>query len=178
LRAYYWGCWAMIPANFFHYLSFEQLMQEVMATTTIDENLKKELVFNHQLFNGVTVVIVIGMIFSLIWVRQLSMTMRSMRQYLEHELEHAASRREPRAPTGPLSQEEIAAIAAFKISPADIDTEAAEKDVCVICQDEFQLNELAKRLNCRHMFHAQCIDAWLQRSCLCPICNGEVRTIV
>jgi hypothetical protein len=180
LRAFYWGCWIMIPANFFHYLSFEQFVDEIMATG-LEENVKKELMFNHTLFNVVTVVIMISMTLALVWVRQLSVMIRSLRHFIEHDLSGSAdtARRESRGPTGPLRQEELAAIIAFKLSAEDIATdESGEKDVCVICQDEFQVNDLAKRLNCRHIFHAQCIDAWLERSSLCPICNGDVRSIV
>ena len=51
------------------------------------------------------------------------------------------------------------------------------KEICVICQSEFQAGERYKELNCSHIFHADCIDAWLSKSSHCPICITDV-TIV
>jgi len=177
LRAFYWGCWIMIPANLFHYISVDQFVDQILQTP-LDENVRKELVFNHVLFNVVTIIIMVGMTFCLVWVRQLSVMIRSLRHFVDHDFMEPGRRPENRGPTGPLTTDEISAIPAIKLEPQDIGGEGAEKDVCVICQDEFQVNDLAKRLNCRHVFHAQCIDAWLERSSSCPICNGEVRSIV
>lgn len=179
LRFFYWGCWIMIPANFFHLLSFDQFVDDIMATN-LEDNLRRELIFNHTLFQIVTGVIMVMMTFCLVWVRQLSVLMRTSRQYADNDFlaEHNRRDHHGRAPSGPLQPEEIAAIPATKMSAEDIAPESGEKDVCVVCQDDFQVNDLVKRLNCRHVFHAQCIDTWLERSNLCPICNGDVRSIV
>ena len=187
LRIFYWGCWIMIPANFFHFISFGQFVHEALASPNLDDKIKKELVFNNTLFNTMTILITIGTIMCLFWLRQLSIMIRSLRQELFERdfggnLDHPRHQNGGRGngPAMALSSEEILAIPSFKIQPEDIPAtaEAAEREVCVICQDEFQLNDLAKRLTCRHLFHAKCIDAWLERSSLCPICNGDVRSIV
>jgi len=168
----------MIPANFFHYISVDQFVEQVMETQ-LGDNLKRELEFNHVLFDVTTILIMVGMVWSLVWVRQLSVMIRSLWHNDGDFIESNGGRRESRNPTGPLLPDEISAIPAFKIEAQDmVTTEGAENEVCVVCQDEFQLNDLAKRLNCRHVFHAHCIDSWLERSSLCPICNGEVRSIV
>ena len=178
LRVFYWGCWIMIPANFFHFISFDQFVDQVLAAG-LDENLKQELLFNHTLFNVVTIMISIGMFFSLFWIRQVSVLIHSLRNFMDHDFLDIDRRHSRERSGGALSSDEISAISSFKIQAEDISSENAnEKDVCVICQDDFQTGELAKRLNCRHMFHAQCIDAWLERSSSCPICNGDVRSIV
>ncbi|HYE72373.1 MAG TPA: RING-H2 finger protein, partial [Blastocatellia bacterium] len=180
LRVFYWGCWIMVPANLFHFMSFEQFVQDILASGNLEENLRRELIFNHTLFNIVTVIIISLMTFCIVWVRQLSLVMRSLRHFADNDFLSDVNRNRDgaRAPSGPLSEDEIAAIAAFKLNAQDTASESGDKDVCVICQDDFQANDLVKRLNCRHMFHAQCIDAWLERSSSCPICNGDVRSIV
>ncbi|CAD7956888.1 unnamed protein product [Amoebophrya sp. A25] len=45
---------------------------------------------------------------------------------------------------------------------------------CMVCLCEFEDQEEARRLPCRHTFHAGCIDEWLRRSCECPICKHNV----
>lgn len=45
---------------------------------------------------------------------------------------------------------------------------------CAICMGEFQLNEKVRFLPCMHIFHSECIDAWLMRSFICPSCLEPV----
>eukprot|EP00924_Labyrinthula_sp_SR-Ha-C_P004625 maker-scaffold_1-snap-gene-6.4-mRNA-1 protein AED:0.00 eAED:0.00 QI:140/1/1/1/1/1/2/159/576 len=57
-------------------------------------------------------------------------------------------------------------------------------DNCVICLSEFNLDDYATVLPCKHIYHKECIEPWLtNKSSLCPICkqsifkNGESRSI-
>jgi hypothetical protein len=43
--------------------------------------------------------------------------------------------------------------------------------ICAICRDSFIKDPIVKRLPCRHVFHAICIDKWLARNNSCPICR-------
>ena len=45
---------------------------------------------------------------------------------------------------------------------------------CCICFEEFELNEVIKVLKCKHFFHPNCIDAWLQKEKKCAMCKEEV----
>ncbi|KAE8124192.1 hypothetical protein FH972_019098 [Carpinus fangiana] len=59
------------------------------------------------------------------------------------------------------------------------DYKAAEKGSssvdCAVCLDNFKMGDKCRLLpNCRHSFHVQCIDSWLLKTPICPIC----RTIV
>mmetsp|Transcript_11652 Transcript_11652/g.18961 ORF Transcript_11652/g.18961 Transcript_11652/m.18961 type:complete len:341 (-) Transcript_11652:42-1064(-) len=47
-------------------------------------------------------------------------------------------------------------------------------DICVICQDYLKEKEIVKRLQCKHIYHASCIDEWLERTLACPICMQEI----
>lgn len=57
---------------------------------------------------------------------------------------------------------------------------------CSVCLDGFQRGETCRLLPlCRHTFHAKCVDSWLYKNPLCPICRtsaqqhgGERGTVV
>lgn len=45
---------------------------------------------------------------------------------------------------------------------------------CVVCLDGFQRGEKCRILPvCRHTFHAKCVDSWLYKNPLCPICRAR-----
>lgn len=45
---------------------------------------------------------------------------------------------------------------------------------CAVCLEDFNAKEKIKILPCHHGFHGECIDEWLERSDLCPICKASV----
>ncbi|KAL2251727.1 RING-H2 finger protein ATL79-like [Sesamum indicum] len=49
-------------------------------------------------------------------------------------------------------------------------------EICAICLGEFVCGEAVKILpRCKHMFHDDCIDAWLPiRSLNCPVCRDRI----
>ncbi|XP_004145311.1 RING-H2 finger protein ATL63 [Cucumis sativus] len=52
---------------------------------------------------------------------------------------------------------------------------AAAAMECVICLSEFEERELGRRLpKCRHGFHLECIDMWLNSHANCPVCREPV----
>mmetsp|Transcript_28844 Transcript_28844/g.51373 ORF Transcript_28844/g.51373 Transcript_28844/m.51373 type:complete len:514 (+) Transcript_28844:1047-2588(+) len=42
---------------------------------------------------------------------------------------------------------------------------------CMVCIDDFEVGVEVKTLPCFHVFHTECIDEWLGRSKLCPVCK-------
>lgn len=46
-------------------------------------------------------------------------------------------------------------------------------DNCAVCQHSMNR---AKRLPCGHMFHADCLQAWLVVRPICPCCRAEVES--
>ncbi|XP_042502853.1 RING-H2 finger protein ATL39-like [Macadamia integrifolia] len=54
--------------------------------------------------------------------------------------------------------------------------EKGNNDVdCAVCLESYNLGEKCRLLPiCKHSFHAQCVDSWLLKTPICPIC----RTIV
>ena len=47
---------------------------------------------------------------------------------------------------------------------------ALAEDGCVICQCGVSEGEAVRLLRCGHGFHRQCVDEWLQRRSVCPLC--------
>lgn len=50
-----------------------------------------------------------------------------------------------------------------------------EERTCTICLDDFIKGDLARKLPCDHQFHVNCVDPWLQKNKLCPVCKAEVQ---
>jgi len=40
--------------------------------------------------------------------------------------------------------------------------------------EDYISGESLRTLPCKHSFHKQCIDTWLDNSKFCPICKGSV----
>ncbi|KAK1412347.1 hypothetical protein QVD17_33521 [Tagetes erecta] len=48
---------------------------------------------------------------------------------------------------------------------------------CAVCLSSFEDNQMIRILpNCKHHFHAECIDKWLGSQSSCPICRHEVES--
>ena len=45
---------------------------------------------------------------------------------------------------------------------------------CMICLNDYAIGDVVKTLPCFHMFHPDCINEWLGRSKLCPLCRASV----
>jgi len=46
--------------------------------------------------------------------------------------------------------------------------------VCAICTEQFDNARDVSAIRCGHIFHADCLQAWLNRSTTCPECCQEV----
>ena len=47
------------------------------------------------------------------------------------------------------------------------------KEQCVVCLENFTKGQVMRILPCKHAFHRQCIDKWLESSTTCPICKHD-----
>ena len=45
---------------------------------------------------------------------------------------------------------------------------------CVVCQYEFKNGENVTKLPCGHLFHSECVDTWLSKNKVCPMCHKEI----
>ncbi|CAH0393745.1 unnamed protein product [Bemisia tabaci] len=55
-------------------------------------------------------------------------------------------------------------------------TVSSEESQCSVCLKNFSVNEIAKKLPCKHFFHPSCILPWLSKTNSCPVCRHELQT--
>nr|GLL32836.1 RING finger protein 165-like [Ipomoea trifida] len=49
-----------------------------------------------------------------------------------------------------------------------------ETEVCAVCLDEMEAGLEGTMLPCKHIFHERCINAWLVKANLCPLCRFQL----
>ncbi|KAI4322933.1 hypothetical protein L6164_022581 [Bauhinia variegata] len=48
-------------------------------------------------------------------------------------------------------------------------------DDCAICLEDFRVGEFCQVFpECRHIFHSNCLDFWLQLNLTCPLCRSSI----
>mmetsp|Transcript_36128 Transcript_36128/g.84657 ORF Transcript_36128/g.84657 Transcript_36128/m.84657 type:complete len:285 (-) Transcript_36128:106-960(-) len=53
--------------------------------------------------------------------------------------------------------------------------QATEKELsCAVCLSDFIEGDVLRQLPCSHHFHKQCIDRWLKRNKVCPLCLQDI----
>jgi len=45
---------------------------------------------------------------------------------------------------------------------------------CAVCISEFEWGDMMRQLPCAHNFHRACIDKWLKRNKVCPLCLQDI----
>ena len=61
----------------------------------------------------------------------------------------------------------------FKIT--DISKLKEGEKSCIICLDNFEVNENLVYLPCFHLFHKDCIFNWVKRNAICPFCHLDIQ---
>ncbi|KAK8486336.1 hypothetical protein V6N13_076654 [Hibiscus sabdariffa] len=57
-------------------------------------------------------------------------------------------------------------------SPSRVDQSSNE---CTVCLSELEEGEKVRKLKCKHTFHKDCLDRWLQQCwATCPLCRTKV----
>ncbi|KAL3748291.1 hypothetical protein ACJRO7_009515 [Eucalyptus globulus] len=80
------------------------------------------------------------------------------------------------APTVTISSEDLDNLPCFDYAGGigDRGTSNGPGD-CAVCLESFKVGEKCRSLpDCSHSFHAQCIDSWLLKTPICPICRTHV----
>lgn len=49
-----------------------------------------------------------------------------------------------------------------------------EQPQCVVCLEEFLVEETTMKLICNHIFHASCLKLWVIGNRTCPCCRREL----
>ncbi|CAL9042046.1 unnamed protein product, partial [Musa banksii] len=71
--------------------------------------------------------------------------------------------------SGGLSPDDLAKLPCYEFKGGEM--VGATTD-CAVCLESFQVGDGCRLLPaCGHSFHAQCVDSWLLKSSICPICR-------
>ncbi|KQJ91217.1 E3 ubiquitin ligase BIG BROTHER-related [Brachypodium distachyon] len=73
-----------------------------------------------------------------------------------------------------LSADTLASLPSVTYKTKDVQDGNTEQ--CVICRVEFEEGESLVALPCKHSYHPDCINQWLQINKVCPMCSAEVST--
>ncbi|XP_047972896.1 E3 ubiquitin ligase BIG BROTHER-related-like [Salvia hispanica] len=71
-----------------------------------------------------------------------------------------------------LSADTIASLASVNYKSQD--TQEGISDSCVICRLDYEDGDALTALSCKHLYHPECINNWLQINKVCPVCSTEV----
>lgn len=70
-----------------------------------------------------------------------------------------------------LSQEDMKKLPCFEYKVESVTLD------CAVCLENFKVGEKCRLLpKCNHSFHVQCIDGWLQKTGVCPICRASAKS--
>ncbi|XP_075482299.1 E3 ubiquitin-protein ligase RING1-like [Primulina tabacum] len=92
---------------------------------------------------------------------------------LEQLIQQLAENDPNRYGTPPASKSVMEGLPDIKISDEML---ASDSSQCAVCKDSFELNELAKQMPCKHIYHRDCIVPWLELHNSCPVCRYELPT--
>lgn len=84
------------------------------------------------------------------------------------ENEQEAGKQRPRGAT----QDVIDAVPQVVLTP-EIAAEGPEAS-CAVCLCDFEVGDVLRRLPCAHKFHSSCVDKWLCRNKVCPLCVRDI----
>ncbi|KAK9075142.1 hypothetical protein SSX86_003462 [Deinandra increscens subsp. villosa] len=92
---------------------------------------------------------------------------------LEQLIQQLAENDPNRHGTPPASKSVVENLPSIKISKELLESDYSD---CAVCKDSFELDEDAKQLPCKHMYHQDCILPWLELHNSCPVCRFELPT--
>ena len=92
----------------------------------------------------------------------------------EHDLQLLrADRQAARQKAAPLKRIDSAFLG--QLERSDSGTAISPNATCAICLEDFNKNDIAQELPCKHMFHKECLAGWLAtRHRTCPTCRNLI----
>ncbi|XP_076953355.1 E3 ubiquitin-protein ligase RING1-like [Bidens hawaiensis] len=92
---------------------------------------------------------------------------------LEQLIQQLAENDPNRYGTPPASKSAVQSLLDVKITKELMESDYSD---CAVCKDSFELDEVAKQLPCKHLYHPDCILPWLELHNSCPVCRFELPT--
>lgn len=77
-----------------------------------------------------------------------------------------------------MCQDDIEKLPCFDFKAKEIQGSSPAAD-CAVCLENFRAGERCRLLpSCSHSFHAECVDLWLLRASICPICRAGADVVM
>ncbi|CAI9773854.1 unnamed protein product [Fraxinus pennsylvanica] len=92
---------------------------------------------------------------------------------LEQLIQQLAENDPNRYGTPPASKSAMEGLPDIKIMEEMLGSESSQ---CAVCKNSFELDEAAKQMPCKHIYHKDCILPWLELHNSCPVCRYELPT--
>ncbi|CAI9767408.1 unnamed protein product [Fraxinus pennsylvanica] len=92
---------------------------------------------------------------------------------LEQLIQQLAENDPNRYGTPPASKSAMEGLPVIKITEEILSSDSSQ---CAVCKDSFELDEGAKQMPCKHIYHKDCILPWLELHNSCPVCRYELPT--
>lgn len=70
----------------------------------------------------------------------------------------------------PASRSLIDALPTVKISKKHVRGDLT----CAVCKEKFELGSRVRKLPCKHLYHSECIEPWLEQRSSCPVCRHVI----
>ncbi|KAL8471396.1 hypothetical protein ACS0TY_028882 [Phlomoides rotata] len=81
-----------------------------------------------------------------------------------------------------MSQDDIEKLPCFDFKAREIEAGSSCRSPpadCAVCLENFRAGERCRLLpSCNHSFHAECVDLWLLRTAVCPICRSSADSVI
>ncbi|GFQ01764.1 E3 ubiquitin-protein ligase atl4 [Phtheirospermum japonicum] len=72
-----------------------------------------------------------------------------------------------------MSRDDIDKLPCFNFKAKEKGSSSSSIGNCAVCLENFSSGEKCRLLPaCNHSFHAECVDLWLLRTPICPICRA------
>lgn len=140
-------------------ISDEEISDESNQDTTPENSLPSMSIFQQYLINRIEQEINANRIEE----QQLAQALLESREYYD---EHESNQRKDNVLININSQ---------KYSSVKIKDK--RKEICAICQEKYSCNNQVYWLDCKHIYHKDCLDEWIKYNPSCPICKKDIEII-
>ncbi|KAF4090776.1 hypothetical protein AMELA_G00054990 [Ameiurus melas] len=139
----------------------EKNVSVIMHITIGTRNLQKYVSRTSVVFVSISFIVL--MIISLAWLVF----------YYIQRFRYANARDRNQRRLGDAAKKAISKLQVRTIKKGDKETES-EFDNCAVCIEGYKANDVVRILPCRHVFHKNCVDPWLQDHRTCPMCKMNI----
>ncbi|XP_017573133.1 RING finger protein 150a [Pygocentrus nattereri] len=139
----------------------EKNVTVIMHITIGTRNLQKYVSRTSVVFVSISFIVL--MIISLAWLVF----------YYIQRFRYANARDRNQRRLGDAAKKAISKLQVRTIRKGDKETES-DFDNCAVCIEGYKPNDVVRILPCRHVFHKNCVDPWLQDHRTCPMCKMNI----